>query len=87
MRLWWVKLSPSKSRICLKISLRSSWILTEANASILVLIRRKDVITSYDNLGPIHKAFHMIVVRFAFGKYKITLACHKKKVSSYFDKL
>lgn len=66
-----------------EINLRSNWIHAQANASILALIRREDENTSYNNLAPVDKALHMVVIYFVYGKYSNTLARHQEKVSSY----
>lgn len=64
--------------------LRSTWIHTKANASILALVRREDENTSYNDLAPVNKALHMVVAYFAHGKHSSTLARHEEKVPTYF---
>lgn len=64
--------------------LRSTWIHNKANASVLALLRREDENTFYNNMAPVSKALHMIVVFFAYGGLSTALARHEEKVPIYF---
>lgn len=47
-------------------------------------MRREDENTSYNDLAPVNKALHMVVVYFAYGKNSSALARHEEKVPPYF---
>ena len=48
------------------------------------MIRREDENTSYNDLAPVNKTFHTVVVYFSDGKNSSALARHLEKVPIYF---
>lgn len=62
---------------------RPSWLHNQANVAIRDLIRREDENTSYNDLAPVNKAFHMAVVHFADGNDRAAISQHWEKVTTY----
>ncbi len=66
-----------------EIYLRPSWLHNQANAAVRDLIRREDENTSYNDLAPVNKAFHTIVVHFADGGDRTAVHRHWAKLTTY----
>lgn len=62
---------------------RPSWLHQQANKAVQALIQREDENTSYNDLAPVNKAFHMVVVYFTEGEGSIRLARHREKLVTY----
>ena len=63
--------------------LRPTWLHNAANATVRDLIRREDENTSYNDLAPVSKAFHVAAVYFADGSDSPALAKHLDKLPTY----
>lgn len=62
---------------------RPSWLHQRANKAVRALIQREDENTSYNDLAPVNKAFHMVVVYFTEGEASPRLARHREKLITY----
>ena len=62
---------------------RPSWLHDKANAVIRDLIRCEDENTSYNDLAPVNKAFHMVAVHFADGEDRTAIIRHREKIATY----
>jgi lanosterol synthase len=63
--------------------LRPSRVHDQANAAIRDLVRREDENTSYNDLAPVNKAFHAVVVHFADGEDRTAVHRHWGKLTTY----
>lgn len=63
--------------------LRPSWIHNRANDTVRQLIRREDENTSYNDIAPVNKAFHMVSVYFSDGPESEAVRLHAEKVLPY----
>ncbi|KAH8702692.1 terpenoid cyclases/protein prenyltransferase alpha-alpha toroid [Phaeosphaeriaceae sp. PMI808] len=59
-------------------------IYSAANETVLDLIRREDENTSYNDIAPVNKAFHMVAVYFSAGPHSEELRLHHEKVTPFF---
>jgi lanosterol synthase len=62
--------------------LRPTWVQKKANEVVLDLIHREDRNTSYNDLAPVNKAFHMAAVHFAGDTAAVMK--HAEKLPTYF---
>jgi lanosterol synthase len=62
---------------------RPPWLRSQANVAVRDLVRREDENTSYNDLAPVNKAFHMVMVHFADGEDRTAISRHWEKVSTY----
>lgn len=64
-----------------KAYLRPTWIHEKSNDAVLELIRREDENTSFNDLAPVNKAFHMAAVHFSGNREAV--AQHAEKLPTY----
>lgn len=62
---------------------RPSWIHKWANSAVRELIRREDENTSYNDIAPVNKAFHTVVVHFCDGANSEAVRRHQEKMLPY----
>jgi lanosterol synthase len=62
---------------------RPSWIHDQANTRVRELIRREDDNTSYNDLAPVNKAFHLVTVYFSDGANSEAVNRHHQKILPY----
>lgn len=62
---------------------RPRWLHDQTNTAVRDLIRREDENTSYNDLAPVNKAFHMVAVHFADGEDRTAINRHWEKISTY----
>jgi lanosterol synthase len=63
--------------------IRPSWIHNQANTRVRELIRFEDENTSYNDLAPVNKAFHLVAVHFADGADRKAVQLHHEKILPY----
>ncbi|KAI4154180.1 MAG: hypothetical protein LQ340_001841 [Diploschistes diacapsis] len=61
--------------------LQPKWIHEKSNTAVLSVIRCEDENTSYNDLAPVNKAFHMVAVNLSGNKE--ATARHAEKLSTY----